>query len=429
MELFNLLKQYLLKEEGFLKTVGKEAEVVLKDLENLGKEGKSLRTAIKSIDSLEPEQFAKLERSGVNVAELVQKAEKATTQNADTIAKEIDDVVKGQTKAGGEVTKSAKTLSAQQQINKDFDALLSRADKLESAGQKVAANNVRRRAFELIGEDFEEATKLPGTKAEEWAKLNTQRTELLKNPNTPKKILDDVQKQMDSIYPRTSWEKIRQWARENPKKAWLFGFLGAGALGTISYQAYQAFKNEPSPTPKPGKDGKACSDTLLKIGCRGENVKKMQQRLVSCGYELPKYGVDGIFKNETKSAVMQFQVDSGLKVDGIAGKDTLAALSKCPIKKTEEVSPAPKSEVDVEPTAQDQEDFRKAQEDFAKAQKEREELRKQYSIPNEKSREVELPEPLKESLTIQKDYFLNPIKNRHEQLEKLIFERMVKGCK
>ena len=237
---------------------------------------------------------------------------------------------------------------------------------------------------------------------------------------------------MDSIYPRTSWEKIRQWARENPKKAWLFGFLGAGALGTISYQAYQAFKNEPSPTPKPGPGGgggKACKGALSK-NCKGDNVKQMQEKLLGCGYELQRKGADGWFGPETLSAVKEFQVDNGLKVDGIAGKDTLAALSKCSVKKVEE-KPAEESPkvVDVKPTAQDQEDFRKAQEDFAKAQKEREELRKQYGIPNEKSGEVELPEPLKESLTIQKDYFLNPIKNRHEQLEKLIFERMVKGCK
>ena len=110
-------------------------------------------------------------------------------------------------------------------------------------------------------------------------------------------------------------------------------------------------------------------------------------------------------------------------------KISLDAISKCSNKQPAETPVEKKPKVvDVEPTAQDQEDFRKAQEDFKKAQEEREALRKQYNIGSTNQEEIELPQRVRES-KIQKNYFLNPIKNRHEQLEKLVFERLVKGCK
>lgn len=63
---------------------------------------------------------------------------------------------------------------------------------------------------------------------------------------------------------------------------------------------------------------------LSKYGSTGGEVTQIQQKLQDLGY----YGgsVDGIFGTQTKNAVISFQRDYGLAVDGIAGKNTLAAL-------------------------------------------------------------------------------------------------------
>ncbi len=63
---------------------------------------------------------------------------------------------------------------------------------------------------------------------------------------------------------------------------------------------------------------------LSRFGSSGEEVFKIQQRLLSWGY----YGgdVDGIYGSATVAAVKKFQQKNGLKVDGVAGSETLSAL-------------------------------------------------------------------------------------------------------
>lgn len=63
---------------------------------------------------------------------------------------------------------------------------------------------------------------------------------------------------------------------------------------------------------------------LIAYGSSGENVRKVQSKLVTLGYL--SGSVDGIFGNNTKQAVMAFQHDSGLQADGIVGRMTWNAL-------------------------------------------------------------------------------------------------------
>lgn len=63
---------------------------------------------------------------------------------------------------------------------------------------------------------------------------------------------------------------------------------------------------------------------LSKIGSRSEEVKQIQTALKEKGYF--NSNIDGIFGTITKKSVERFQKDNGLKVDGIAGKNTLKAL-------------------------------------------------------------------------------------------------------
>lgn len=63
---------------------------------------------------------------------------------------------------------------------------------------------------------------------------------------------------------------------------------------------------------------------LSKYGSRGEEVTLIQQRLQELGYD--PGAADGIYGARTQDAVTAFQRDYGLDADGIAGKNTLAAL-------------------------------------------------------------------------------------------------------
>lgn len=67
-----------------------------------------------------------------------------------------------------------------------------------------------------------------------------------------------------------------------------------------------------------------CNYALSKYGSRGEEVRKIQEKLKAWGYY--NGGVDGIYGSQTFEAVKKFQRKNNLSVDGIAGPKTLQAL-------------------------------------------------------------------------------------------------------
>lgn len=64
--------------------------------------------------------------------------------------------------------------------------------------------------------------------------------------------------------------------------------------------------------------------TTLRNGCRGEEVKELQQDLIIKGYDPGT--ADGVFGSRTEKAVKAFQMDNGLTADGIVGPKTWAVL-------------------------------------------------------------------------------------------------------
>lgn len=66
--------------------------------------------------------------------------------------------------------------------------------------------------------------------------------------------------------------------------------------------------------------------TTLQHGSRGDEVKKMQQKLIAAGYDLGTSGADGIFGDKTAAAVRSYQEKNNLTADGVAGDQTLTML-------------------------------------------------------------------------------------------------------
>lgn len=73
------------------------------------------------------------------------------------------------------------------------------------------------------------------------------------------------------------------------------------------------------------EENKAATRTL-KVGSRGDDVKRLQENLNELGYNSGK--PDGIFGNGTKNAVVAFQKAKGLSADGIVGPNTQNAINK-----------------------------------------------------------------------------------------------------
>lgn len=65
---------------------------------------------------------------------------------------------------------------------------------------------------------------------------------------------------------------------------------------------------------------------IIKQGLMGDEVKNIQNYLLSKGYELGL--VDGIFGPKTRQAVMTFQKNHGLKSDGIIGPITIQKINE-----------------------------------------------------------------------------------------------------
>ena len=65
---------------------------------------------------------------------------------------------------------------------------------------------------------------------------------------------------------------------------------------------------------------------LSKYGSTGNEVTQIQQKLSSLGFY--NGAIDGIYGNQTKSAVIAFQKSVGLTPDGIAGSKTLLYLNR-----------------------------------------------------------------------------------------------------
>ena len=113
-----------------------------------------------------------------------------------------------------------------------------------------------------------------------------------------------------------------------------FGLSPDGIVGPITWGAlireFQADTATP-PTPPVTPGGPDFPGTLLRVGSRGDDVRRIQTWLNSVRDRVPgiaQLTVDGVFGPITQGAVMAFQRHFGLSPDGIVGPITWAALAR-----------------------------------------------------------------------------------------------------
>lgn len=71
---------------------------------------------------------------------------------------------------------------------------------------------------------------------------------------------------------------------------------------------------------------------LLLKNNQGQLVRTLQQKLLELGYDTGT--ADGVFGSKTEAAVLKYQTDNGLDVDGVVGDQTWSVLFKEPVPRT-----------------------------------------------------------------------------------------------
>lgn len=94
-------------------------------------------------------------------------------------------------------------------------------------------------------------------------------------------------------------------------------------------------------------------ERILKLGCKGDDVKQLQDDLIHMGYDVGPDGADGDYGYNTKNAVMKFQREHHIEpVDGEVGDDTRKVLNEI-LNKSDDTRPEPSPEPDPEPQIDD----------------------------------------------------------------------------
>ena len=126
------------------------------------------------------------------------------------------------------------------------------------------------------------------------------------------------------------------------KKGTILGYMGSTGNSTGAHLHWGVKVNgtwvDPAPwldadysdkTPAPEKPKtQTCTVTIpvIRFGDKGENVKIMQILLDHHGYSCGEHGADGIYGEDTKTALEYFQAEKDLDSDAVCGSLTWAKL-------------------------------------------------------------------------------------------------------
>ena len=113
----------------------------------------------------------------------------------------------------------------------------------------------------------------------------------------------------DGIFGAGTEQAVKQFQADN-------GLTADGMIGPATWK-----KLEESTTVMPS----SYPGAVIGMGSRGEDVVKVQRRLMDLGYEVSG-GADGQYGSGARNAVRAFQKDHGLDIDGDVGEKTWYAL-------------------------------------------------------------------------------------------------------
>ena len=157
--------------------------------------------------------------------------------------------------------------------------------------------------------------------------------------------------------------------------------------------------------PKGMRYAKRCPNNAIEKGCGGQNVQDVQVELIRKGFDLPRWKADCKYGDETKSAVTDFQISKGIPNTGVVDQRTynklFASTSQPAQPSTRNVQAAPSQGATQQP----------------------QNIRRFSSGGGGL-----VPPVMSENLDLNVFNDVHNLKNRYEQVEKLVFERLVKNA-
>ena len=125
----------------------------------------------------------------------------------------------------------------------------------------------------------------------------------------------------DGIYGTSTAEAVYYFQKQNGLVR--DSIAGESTLRKI-FSTSAVANNTSTPTATPVTSA-TITTAIMRLGDENSSVKAMQQTLISLGYLSGT--ADGVFGNLTYKALKEFQKANALSADGVAGKDTIAALN------------------------------------------------------------------------------------------------------
>ena len=116
------------------------------------------------------------------------------------------------------------------------------------------------------------------------------------------------------------------------------------ANGVTGYASKQYISVSSSSSSSSSSKSSSSSDGTCSVGDQGDNVRKVQKRLIALGYL--SSSADGDYGNQTKKAVEAFQKNNGLSVTGNVNSKTLNKLNSSGAKKASSSSSSSSSASD-----------------------------------------------------------------------------------
>lgn len=121
---------------------------------------------------------------------------------------------------------------------------------------------------------------------------------------------------IDGIYGQGTWEAVKNFQGKN-------GLYTDGIAGDKTLAKMGIF---------PDAISASTGNQIYTWGARGETVKEIQRKLKSWGYYTGS--IDGVYGYNTWLAIRKFQSKNGLKIDGVAGGNTLKKIGIYPSSST-----------------------------------------------------------------------------------------------
>ncbi len=126
---------------------------------------------------------------------------------------------------------------------------------------------------------------------------------------------DDYEQVMGFTRLVTAWG-LDSAVRAHDWRTFAARYNGNGQADVYAAKIASAYKHH---------SGGRSSAKVLRLGSQGEAVERLQTALMHVG-RLKEGAADGFFGRKTEEALKEFQAGEGLKIDGVAGAMTWAAL-------------------------------------------------------------------------------------------------------